>query len=462
MPIKFRCSHCKQFLGISREKAGAIVDCPTCGRSIRVPSLDGTQKPVPPPRLDFEDPLLKDALGELAALANKSPEAGEAEAEQAAQPLDAAEAQPAEPTQEPATGEPIELKPVAMPEPIELPVVEPESVVVPVERKPSTDPPGSPSTQSVDGEDRSEEAVAVEQDEDVPQARETLESSDVIPVESVNAAASSSQPNDAAVDPLDELTRLPRSRPAEDRESAKRVAAPVSDSAASGTSLTWLLAMGFAGCLIGFVAGWWSGTQQAASESETVAETENGGAAGERKTEATPADRAAEEAPVEPVPVAVPTGTAAVSGRVMADGLKPDATARVLLLPRERLGTLRLPVFGVQADQEQADFQVIQNALRLMGGRLDVVDVDGRFEFEGLQPAAYTLVVISQVRPLGGAGQLEAAALKSLEVFFEQPSKVLSQREHHAFVVRMEPNVSQAWVCTLGAEPRHVSAAAEP
>lgn len=68
MPIKFRCSYCRQFLGISRNRAGSIVDCPTCGRSIRVPGTDGIAAPLPTPELDRDDAHLARALDELAAL----------------------------------------------------------------------------------------------------------------------------------------------------------------------------------------------------------------------------------------------------------------------------------------------------------------------------------------------------------------------------------------------------------
>ncbi|HEY4260174.1 MAG TPA: hypothetical protein VGM98_08440 [Schlesneria sp.] len=70
MPIKFRCNFCRQFLGISRAQAGGIVDCPTCGRSIRVPLLDGTLHPLPQPELNLQDTQLARALDELARLAN--------------------------------------------------------------------------------------------------------------------------------------------------------------------------------------------------------------------------------------------------------------------------------------------------------------------------------------------------------------------------------------------------------
>lgn len=70
MPIKFRCNFCHQFLGISRNRAGGIVDCPNCGRSIRVPDLDGSVQPIADPARDEADGQLARALDELAALAH--------------------------------------------------------------------------------------------------------------------------------------------------------------------------------------------------------------------------------------------------------------------------------------------------------------------------------------------------------------------------------------------------------
>jgi phage FluMu protein Com len=37
MPIRFRCVHCDQLLGIARRKAGSVVDCPRCRKQLRVP-----------------------------------------------------------------------------------------------------------------------------------------------------------------------------------------------------------------------------------------------------------------------------------------------------------------------------------------------------------------------------------------------------------------------------------------
>jgi hypothetical protein len=71
MPIKFRCPHCRQFLGIARTKAGEIADCPMCGKTLRVPDLDGTVQPLPEPELNLEDQELVEALGELAGIGTR-------------------------------------------------------------------------------------------------------------------------------------------------------------------------------------------------------------------------------------------------------------------------------------------------------------------------------------------------------------------------------------------------------
>ena len=69
MPIKFRCHHCQQLLGISRSRAGAVVDCPQCGRDLRVPELDGRTRRMPDAGAGTRtDSALISALSELSVL----------------------------------------------------------------------------------------------------------------------------------------------------------------------------------------------------------------------------------------------------------------------------------------------------------------------------------------------------------------------------------------------------------
>jgi hypothetical protein len=57
MPIRFRCQHCRQMLGIARRKAGQQVSCPSCQKSLTVPATDdpdlspegGVPAPASPP-----------------------------------------------------------------------------------------------------------------------------------------------------------------------------------------------------------------------------------------------------------------------------------------------------------------------------------------------------------------------------------------------------------------------------
>lgn len=118
MPIKFRCIHCRQFLGISHAKAGCVVDCPTCGRSVRVPPRDGHAEAVPDPKIDLQDSALADALNEVsligqAAFNETASDPEEAESQQSSGIIKTIAPAP--------TPEPIELDPVSAAEPVSFP-----------------------------------------------------------------------------------------------------------------------------------------------------------------------------------------------------------------------------------------------------------------------------------------------------------------------------------------------------
>jgi len=140
MPIKFRCQHCDQLMGISRSKAGDVVDCPTCGLSVRVPGLDGQVAPLPQPRLDLKDAELTNALDELASIgANQTLDKKKKQAESSA---------PAEPASIPEKQSPVpeaafkaipvkSVHPVAAPEQVQSAHAKntPETPATPVSQK---------------------------------------------------------------------------------------------------------------------------------------------------------------------------------------------------------------------------------------------------------------------------------------------------------------------------------------
>jgi hypothetical protein len=63
MPIRFRCGHCNQLMGIGHKKAGTVVRCPTCTSEVTVPEptskVNESPKPERQPdvfeRSDFDE-----------------------------------------------------------------------------------------------------------------------------------------------------------------------------------------------------------------------------------------------------------------------------------------------------------------------------------------------------------------------------------------------------------------------
>ena len=109
MPIKFRCDYCKQLLGIAHSKAGSLVDCPTCGRTLRVPNVDGTVDPPPTPGLNLDDDGLRRALDELAQLGSPPKDS---EFPTDARPAGQASAPSAASSSKPVESEPFPANPV--------------------------------------------------------------------------------------------------------------------------------------------------------------------------------------------------------------------------------------------------------------------------------------------------------------------------------------------------------------
>ena len=98
------------------------MDCPTCGRSVRVPEQDGHSEPVPEPQWDLKDSLLADALNEVAMIGQEPKEKEEELSDQSNQ----------------ASSNIQEVSPASMPEPIELePPLPAEPVVIASESPPA-------------------------------------------------------------------------------------------------------------------------------------------------------------------------------------------------------------------------------------------------------------------------------------------------------------------------------------
>ncbi len=359
MPIKFRCIHCRQLLGISRGKAGQLVDCPTCGRTVRVPSLDGRIDPVAPPELNLRDEALIQALDALAVIGQLPPE--EAEQEQESEPADADFAVVEETRAPQLSVEP--PRPVALAPPL------------PAEAVPPRPSPLTPE---------------------------------------LNASAA-----------MAELSWM-----------ANAGKPSLSTEPAATGHRRWTLALacvvGVSGLIIGFLAGWIAGRQ------------------------ATPSPVPAANVPEppvnapSPVPAAAPqAANLALRGRITYRGengdSRPDAGARVIVLPQTRAGEVRLPAAGFRAGDVPVDFQVAQAALRTLGGDVAIVKEDGSYEISLASAGAYHVLVLSRFQPESEDSPMDAGLRNLLETWFARPDQVLGRVRHFLGQARYTGSDVQLW-----------------
>ena len=61
MPVRFRCKHCNQLLGISRRKMGMEVRCPECRKMVVVPAVDAADVDEPTRK---GDPMFAEAVAD--------------------------------------------------------------------------------------------------------------------------------------------------------------------------------------------------------------------------------------------------------------------------------------------------------------------------------------------------------------------------------------------------------------
>jgi hypothetical protein len=374
MPIKFRCNYCRQFLGISRAQAGGIVDCPTCGRSIRVPQLDGTLQPLPEPELNLQDAHLARALDELARLAN-------VEEPQPVSTSDAAD------VDEDAENE----IPQLIPEPIPIEVPIPPTPI-------AVHPPMQP--------DEVEPPPPVEMS---PQERSAASASRERSLLSELAALSLP---DAISDPhagSDERSPDRSERPAE-RSMSPRPAGSGSSRSRSRAALLVAIA---------FVAG------MLFERFVKVLELSRSSGAS-----------VAVNAKMSDVQSAGPlTGRITFKS---ADGTsQPDRGARVIAFPLKREGEVKLSVVGFRPADGEADAKVAGATLQALGGALATADDAGQFRLD-VPAGTYQLLVLSHFQSRDEKEPVDPALQKLLAAYFDKPDDLLGRVKTHFGPLRVK------------------------
>lgn len=339
MPIKFRCPNCRQFLGISRAKAGTLSDCPTCGRTLRIPALDGTLAPLPAPRLNLEDSELREALGALACL-NEEGQAANLEFVQVEQP-------PLEQSQ-----------PEFAPE-LEHPVIIVEPVGLPA---PDVDaPPETP-----------------------------------VPID----------------EQLEELANLSLAMPIieGEREANRNRFDP-----------RFVLLGVAVAVLVAFFTGRLT-APQSVSDSSAESLEDHGNPEAVRK----PVIKKGVANSLEASP--------SLSGRLtylsMSGDVRPDKGARILVLPKERLGSSKLSGDGFRVGANDVDQDLLTASATALRGGFTFADADGKYQIGKLPPGEYSVLIESRYQPRDDSQPLLPNVSSFIEQYFEHPSRVLGQIQH--------------------------------
>ena len=374
MPIKFRCQHCKQFLGISHLKAGLLVDCPTCGRTIRVPDGEGNVDPLPEPKLNLQDSRLANALNELAAL-GRGDAAFEPESAVIVAEVEGETSKPPTAAVAPA--------PIAPPAPVPV----------------RLDPPPPMPVRSIPLEVH---------DPHKPAAVATMNE--------LAGLANQAAPRDPAAEQpfIEAMPHLNGS--ARPQSWMKR-----------GVAISWVITIALVTFFFGFIVGRWDRTPNANNIAVSVppkniapvnvAAHNNG---------------AGHKNPAQPTL----TGNApAVRGRITyltdAGESRPDRGARVLLLPEKREGSTKINVGGLRSADTDADVQIAAASLRALGGEVAVVDESGNFEIGALKPGTYRILTLSHFQPRDKRESIDASLKGILDNFFDRSEQLLGKCRYH-------------------------------
>lgn len=374
------------------------MDCPSCGRTIRVPNPDGDVEPLPDLKLNLKDAKLATALDELVALG------------QGAAPFE-----PREPA--------VVVEPLASDDVVSnANKPEPDAVHEAKTPKPpnvSTVPVGSPPLVA---------PVPVAVEPQIPAKPIPLEIHD--PRKSTTAASiqelallAGSKPRDpAAEQPVIDLeVELGLAKNRQQHEARPAIS----------TLISWLVTAALLGFFAGFVVGRWDRAQNNSlkpkSDNAAVAPVSNG--------------RVSD-------PFQEPSKSAAIRGEIMfkteTGELRSDRGARVVLLPETRQGSAKLAVVGFRSADNEADVHVAAAALKALGGDVAVVGDNGSFEVPTLKPGTYRLLALSHFQPRDDQ-PIDPATKSLLDAYFDKPDQLLGKCRYHVEEIKVQGTQTVKW-----------------
>ena len=373
MPIKFRCEYCRQLLGIAHTKAGSLVDCPTCGRTLRVPNVDGTVDPPPAVGLDLADDGLRRALDELAELGQ-----ARAKPESELNALPPPAPAPAAPDELPLASKPptrglSETPPV---------IVKPKPIV-------QVPKPALPQSNAIALEPLPVRAAVNSPEPQRANSAGTSQSPPVVPL--------------AGDSPEEILAGI--AGPAMPAKAATSLPAPA---VSQGYPFKWLVVVSAVSVLVGVGLGF--GLSRIVTSSGV--------------TESPP--RTAKEVAPDAAP-AKPQVKGRITFRNARGQVEPDAGACLILVPTPRDNAVKLPSVGLRPNDESKARQEAQDVLQEQGGRLAIADSDGNYHLELPEERNYQVILLShyQGRLADDPGPEEAR--QAVEENFDRPEQLVGK-----------------------------------
>ena len=401
MPIQFRCQYCRQLLGISRSRAGSTVDCPACGRTLRVPASEGTATGSELPLKAESNENLRSALEELSSLslppspAHRSPVAtAPVPRKNPLQPssetglhrdsIRIVPLSPGTPTSEESLRHLAELTPMETTAPLIVPeLLDPET-----------------------------------SDERVDQNEVRQHSSDAaLPI-----MASNSRPAELAW----ALQELAEQNPEVALAKAEAIHRPKSTGWLIGSTLA-IVAAFVVGIFVGrsFIGRSFGTVPQKKMTSDSIRVGQ---------------PDVSEQVSVKKIP------ERSVTGRVMyADGagaMKPDSMAFVLLVPAENKSGLKLDARPLRELQATDAKLAVEAAMNVLKGSFTRVAEDGTFALERRHSGPVKLIVISRHASRPDSEAVESPAANTMAAWFESPSQLTGrlQVQEKAFPAAKKDN----------------------
>jgi hypothetical protein len=391
MAIKFRCPHCQQLLGISTTKAGTIVDCPACGRSVNVPAEGNPAKRSKAKPPSSKDPGLLNALQELSALG------GATTRDVAAPPV--SKIAPRERKSS------VQRTPSAQPDAASPNRDRDTMRIVPLANTnaaagTATQPKGASSDFTSTSQTETAEPQILD---------ERLEADASNPIQAIDSPVPASTARPVPHDltsALQELAVGPHTVPA----SANRSEQPIPELTARRSTLLPLMY-----ALPAFAMGLLLGTFWQSNNSQRVTESVT------KPSEAIPIAK----------PIAPDAGERQISGIVtyIDDSGNPiaDAGAAVLLLPNVNTTRLRLDVRPLREAADSKARQAIEAALQTLGASVCHADSNGQWSAHVAENTAFHAIVISRHRSRTESQPVPADAFETLSSWFDSPLHIVGR-----------------------------------